>query len=1067
MGTSIRSRVPRQRQSKPAVVGRQRLVAAGWRPAVAGWRAFHISGYAGAVACGGSRQPRCLGCPRATFSPPPIGIGGVADREGERDTEKEGRGITGTGRCSTPPSDANSGVALLLSRHESRELPMQAYRRPIQPRVRHSWLIDGIRRCGALLWEPMGTSIRSRVPRQRQSKPAVVGRQRLVAAGWRPAVAGWRAFHISGYAGAVACGGSRQPRCLGCPRATFSPPPIGIGGVAHREGERDTEKEGRRITGTGRCSTPPSDANSAVALLLSRRESRELPMQAYRRPIQPRVRHSWLIDGGNQWALRFVAAYRDRGRANLLSSAGSGQWPPAAGWRALHISGYAGAVACGGSRQPRCLGCPRATFSPPPIGIGGVADREGERDTEKEGRGITWTGRCSTPSSDANSAVALLLSRRESRELPMQAYRRPIQPRVRRSWLIDGIRRCGALLGPDALLSLLRQVEIQVPLVVVKDPNEWGGNQWALRFVAAYRDRSRANLLSSAGSGQWPPSAGWRALHISGYAGAVACGGSRQPRCVGCPRATFSPPPIGIGGVADREGERDTEKEGRGITGTGRCSTPPSDANSAVALLLSRRESRELPMQAYRRPIQPRVRRSWLIDGIRRCGVLLSIGDSSPCDWLLKGEVSGSSLTNNLPPRGPDALLSLIRQVEIQVPLVVVKDPNEWGGNQWALRFVAAYRDRSRANLLSSAGSGQWPPAAGWRALHIYGYAGAVACGGSRQPRCLGCPRATFSPPPIGIGGVADREGERDTEKEGRGITGTGRCSTPPSDANSAVALLLSRRESRELPMQAYRRPIQPRVRRSWLIDGGNQWALRFVAAYRDRGRANLLALHISGYAGAVACGGSRQPRCLGYPRATFSPPPIGIAGDADREGERDTEKEGRGITGTGRCSTPPSDANSAVALLLSRRESRELPMQAYRRPIQPRVRRSWLIDGIRRCGALLALHISGYAGAVACGGSRQPRCLGCPRATFSPPPIGIAGDADKEGERDTEKEGRGITGTGRCSTPPSDANSAVALLLSRCASRELPMQAYRRPIQPHVRRSWLIAGIRQCGALL
>ncbi|KAL4557171.1 hypothetical protein LXL04_035343 [Taraxacum kok-saghyz] len=28
-----------------------------------------------------------------------------------------------------------------------------------------------------------------------------------------------------------------------------------------------------------------------------------------------------------------------------------------------------------------------------------------------------------------------------------------------------------------------------------------------------------------------------------------------------------------------------------------------------------------------------------------------STGDSSPCDWLLKGEVSGSSLTNNLPPR--------------------------------------------------------------------------------------------------------------------------------------------------------------------------------------------------------------------------------------------------------------------------------------------------------------------------------------------------------------------------------------------------------------------------------
>ena len=49
------------------------------------------------------------------------------------------------------------------------------------------------------------------------------------------------------------------------------------------------------------------------------------------------------------------------------------------------------------------------------------------------------------------------------------ATREPGQPSVR-GWGMTTM----SYTGPDALLSLLRQVKIQVPIVAVKDPNEWG-----------------------------------------------------------------------------------------------------------------------------------------------------------------------------------------------------------------------------------------------------------------------------------------------------------------------------------------------------------------------------------------------------------------------------------------------------------------------------------------------------------------------------------------------------------------------------------------------------------------
>ncbi|KAL4578299.1 hypothetical protein LXL04_014420 [Taraxacum kok-saghyz] len=70
------------------------------------------------------------------------------------------------------------------------------------------------------------------------------------------------------------------------------------------------------------------------------------------------------------------------------------------------------------------------------------------------------------------------------------ATRKPGQPNVQR-WGMTTI----SYTDPDALLSLLRQVEIQVPLVVVKDLNEWV--RGCLGFMMQLVKNQIVNILSS------------------------------------------------------------------------------------------------------------------------------------------------------------------------------------------------------------------------------------------------------------------------------------------------------------------------------------------------------------------------------------------------------------------------------------------------------------------------------------------------------------------------------------------------------------------------------------------
>ncbi|KAL4561667.1 hypothetical protein LXL04_033838 [Taraxacum kok-saghyz] len=133
-----------------------------------------------------------------------------------------------------------------------------------------------------------------------------------------------------------------------------------------------------------------------------------------------------------------------------------------------------------------------------------------------------------------------------------------------------------------------------------KSGEEEVGIQRTPRFVAAYRDRGRANLLTSAGDGRMVVHGGGRrnqprVLHISGDVGAVASDGSRQPRCLGWTRATISPPPIGIAGGADREGELNAGEGKSDLPGPPRYSTSALRRASAVARHLLRQACQVVP----------------------------------------------------------------------------------------------------------------------------------------------------------------------------------------------------------------------------------------------------------------------------------------------------------------------------------------------------------------------------------------------------------------------------------------------------------------------------------------